>query len=229
MWGIFDRVRKDFVSRSISHSGLYIGVILHSPARSEVVAWLRTMPRGDDCEVRLIDPEYSHRMDGCLCPEHRCKVFSAPNKFANPINERLTPMKLGVGALILRADGRMLAASRKNDHTDLGLPGGKVDPGETEAEALVRELQEETSLIAKGYQRVFASPDGAGYWFVTFLVFDLGGPIEETWGLDSFVNREGALVRWVEPSHLLQTFCSFREYNRDLFAHLGLLLSRGPD
>ena len=136
------------------------------------------------------------------------------NKLAGILNEAETPLRVGVGALLVRADGRVLAASRKNNHLDLGLPGGKVEPGETEIQALRRELQEETSLVAKKFHRLFAAPDPGGFWFVTFLVYEWSGEPRYC---------EGAVVRWVEPMRLIQASCSFRGYNGDLFAHVGLL------
>ena len=51
-----------------------------------------------------------------------------------------------VAAVIRRPDGQVLLAQRPQ-HTHQGglweFPGGKVEPGESEVEALQRELQEE--------------------------------------------------------------------------------------
>ena len=53
-----------------------------------------------------------------------------------------------VGAAILR-DGRVLAARRTSPAETAGrweFPGGKVDAGETDAESLVREIEEELGV-----------------------------------------------------------------------------------
>lgn len=48
-----------------------------------------------------------------------------------------------VAALLFRGK-QILAVSRKTNHEDFGLPGGKIDFGESPVEALVRELRELT-------------------------------------------------------------------------------------
>lgn len=138
------------------------------------------------------------------------------DKFTGDHNEGDKPPPVGVGALMLRASGEICAISRKDNILDLGLPGGKVDPGETEDQALRRELREELGIEVNKYHRLFAAVDSGGYWFITFLVYDFSGePYDH--------EKKGAVVRWVAPLRLLQLSCSFRDYNRDLFTYLGLV------
>lgn len=53
-----------------------------------------------------------------------------------------------VGAIITRADGRLLLIKRGNEPGRglWSLPGGRVEPGESDVAAVVREVQEETGL-----------------------------------------------------------------------------------
>ena len=65
-------------------------------------------------------------------------------------------MRIVVGAAIVH-DGRLLAA-RRSAPADLAggweLPGGKVEPGESEADALVRECREELGVAVVVGERV---------------------------------------------------------------------------
>ena len=101
-----------------------------------------------------------------------------------------------VGAALVR-NGRVLASRRTEPPRLAGLwefPGGKVEPGESDAEALVRELEEELRVTAEIGER-------------------LGGdvPIGETAVLRVYLCRlldgEPALVdhdehRWLAPDEL---------------------------
>jgi 8-oxo-dGTP diphosphatase len=63
-------------------------------------------------------------------------------------NERVTPC---VGGLAYDGQGRLLLVQRAND-PGRGLwsvPGGRVEPGEDDAAAVVRELAEETGLVVR--------------------------------------------------------------------------------
>lgn len=51
-----------------------------------------------------------------------------------------------VQIVLLNKKGEVLAVSRKHDHNDFGLIGGKVDEGENVVEAAIRETKEETGL-----------------------------------------------------------------------------------
>jgi hypothetical protein len=76
LWGVFDLGRKSFMSRSISHSDEYIGVILHDPSRAVVEAWLDGpgSHHGRSCDVRIIHAEYAHLLSGCVCAVHAARL-----------------------------------------------------------------------------------------------------------------------------------------------------------
>lgn len=62
-------------------------------------------------------------------------------------------MRVVVGAVLRDAHGRVLAARRERP-AGWELPGGKVEPGETEPAALVRELREELGITVEVGARV---------------------------------------------------------------------------
>ena len=110
--------------------------------------------------------------------------------------------------LIMSDDGKVLAVSRKDDPTAFGLPGGKVDPGETPEQAAGRELQEETGLTAKALHQVFVRQDGDGFVTTTFAC-EAEGQIN---------TPESGVVRWVHPDVLFAG--PFGDYNQRLFKKL---------
>lgn len=120
-------------------------------------------------------------------------------------------LKRAACVLIVAEDGKVLAVSRKDNPNAWGLPGGKVDPGETEEQAAGRELQEETGLTAKKLSQVFSADDGE--YMTTTFACEAEGEIDTT---------ESGVIRWVEPAILLDpTTSPFSGYNKALFQRLG--------
>lgn len=116
-------------------------------------------------------------------------------------------MKRAVCALIFTNSNKILAVSRKYDPTDFGLVGGKVDPGETPEEALVRETKEETGLDLTEYKQVFEIED-SGFICTTYLCKASG----------QVSSSEKGIVKEVDWMELLNG--TFGSYNSQLFNHL---------
>jgi ADP-ribose pyrophosphatase YjhB (NUDIX family) len=82
------------------------------------------------------------------------------------------PMIRCVGAVIHDAAGRLLLVRRANDpgRGQWSLPGGRVEPGESDASAVAREVHEETGLevLAGSLIGSVQRPAKAG----VFVIFD---------------------------------------------------------
>lgn len=105
-----------------------------------------------------------------------------------------------VSAAVIRREGKVLAGQRKRDgHHPLKweFPGGKVEPGETPRQTLVRELREELSIEAEigaelAHDR-YEYPGGRSVDLLFFAVEHfLGEPVP----------RAFEQIRWVEPEEL---------------------------
>lgn len=117
-----------------------------------------------------------------------------------------------VCAFVINDDNQILAVSRKDDPTDFGLPGGKVDPGETAKEAVVRELFEETGLKATQIGECLYEDDNTGHYCFTFEV-EVEGEIDH--------NKEAGVVKWIDPATLIKG--SFGEYNRNFLSEISFI------
>lgn len=112
---------------------------------------------------------------------------------------------------IVNEKGLVLSVSRKDDTSKVGLPGGKVDPGETPKEAAARELYEECGLIATNLELVFVHQDEGRYKTFCYIG-DVTGTIN---------TLEQGTIRWVDPDVLLNPeFSPFAPYNEKLFKKL---------
>lgn len=78
-------------------------------------------------------------------------------------------MKESVQVVLLNDKGQVLAVSRKDDHNDFGLVGGKRDASDKSlADALIRECKEETGLDISNLRLIFAMHKG-GYMGYTYI------------------------------------------------------------
>lgn len=106
------------------------------------------------------------------------------------------PMRLDVVAAIIERDDKILLAQRGADQDQAGFwefPGGKVEPGESQPEALRRELREELAIDCRVTDYVASSQLEQPTRILVlhaWRVRQVSGEIEA---------REHAALAWVTP------------------------------
>ncbi|MFE3198983.1 (deoxy)nucleoside triphosphate pyrophosphohydrolase [Embleya sp. NPDC059237] len=107
----------------------------------------------------------------------------------------MTGTRIVVGAAILHR-GRLLAACRSAPAALAGgweFPGGKVEPGEDETAALVRECREELGVTVRPVRRLpGAWPLGTGYVLHVWLADLISGEPRPL--------QDHSEVRWLAPT-----------------------------
>ena len=120
---------------------------------------------------------------------------------------------------IIKNGGFYLAVSRKDKSGMWGLPGGKVDPGETLEEALLREVLEETNLEVTIDKKVYTQvcKGTVDYLTTGYLCHSLSSYEYSTY----IEAEEGCYYEWLTEEELCSPYMSpFWEYNTNLFKAL---------
>ena len=111
--------------------------------------------------------------------------------------------KVTAQVVLINNNGLVLGVSRKTDHNDFGLPGGKMDPEDLNdpIKTAIRETKEETGLDVSDLRLVFAIFKGGNMGY-TYLA-KYSGKIEYS---------EPHVVKWVPFQELING--SFGRYNQ---------------
>jgi 8-oxo-dGTP diphosphatase len=105
-----------------------------------------------------------------------------------------------VGAIVHDAEGRLLVIRRGRPPGEglWSLPGGRVEEGETDAQAVVRELAEETGLRVEPGSLVGQverpGPGGVTYDILDYAAIATGGRLT--------AGDDASDARWVTPGEL---------------------------
>ena len=105
--------------------------------------------------------------------------------------------------VLINDEGLVLGVSRKTNHSDFGLPGGKMDPEDLDnpMNTAIRECKEETGLDISDLKLVFAIHKGGNMGFTYLAKYN--GEIN---------HNEPHVVKWVEFQTLVRG--SFGRYNQ---------------
>jgi 8-oxo-dGTP diphosphatase len=111
------------------------------------------------------------------------------------------PMMLVAACALVDADGRVLIAQRPEGKPLAGLwefPGGKVEPGETPEETVIRELREELGIETK--TACLAPLTFASHSYESFHLLMPLFICRRFWGTPH--PHEGQALKWVRPRQM---------------------------
>lgn len=136
-------------------------------------------------------------------------------KTYNRYQELINEVPLAVSVIVMNKNGKIVAVSRKDDHSDFGLPGGKVDSEDKDTlEACIRELREETGLLFERAKFIKIYEGGhMNYWQSTYYV-SVDSNVDDL----VFNYNEPHIVKWSDWQTVFDG--SFGEYNRLVHSRL---------
>lgn len=128
------------------------------------------------------------------------------------VSESFKFKKYAACVLILNDDDEILSVSRKDDHDDWGLPGGKCEYRERPSSAAIRETLEETGYTVEVHAcDCFVDTCADGTTVYTFLA------VRDVSQLKEIESHETGLVQFRSREDLENG--SFGEYNKKCFSY----------
>lgn len=130
--------------------------------------------------------------------------MSRTDYFHDPAAPAPNSIKVAVSALVQDGQGRILLI-RRSDNGKYSVPGGGLEAGETVAQAVVREVREETGIevdvtelvgVFSNPEHVIAYDDGEvrQEFSICFRAQPIGGKLR--------TSEESSEVEWVRPAEL---------------------------
>lgn len=126
----------------------------------------------------------------------------------------VTGQQLAVCGILIE-DEKILTVSRKDDHTKIGLPGGKVERGELPQAAIIRECFEETGMKVKINSVDSFADNIDDFYVICYILRRVSDEVHE------ISDEETGKVEFVEIKKLLDS-SPFAEYNKKAFEYLGV-------
>src|ERR1700687_210650 len=115
------------------------------------------------------------------------------------------------GVMLIIRDGLILGITRRHDNNVYGLPGGKVEEGETPGIAACREAYEETGIkvfdCVLVYKRVELGDGANQVYFDSYCYYAV------SWEGEPQSSEEGD-IKWLTPEEITSTKTAFGDYNR---------------
>ncbi len=127
----------------------------------------------------------------------------ARRAFIGTLNARL-PKKRAIAQGVLRDSADRILLCELTYKVELDLPGGVVDPHESPAGAVVREVREEIGIevVPRRLLTVNWLPAWRGWDDATLFLFDLGRVADDLHATADLLDREVRALHWADPGAL---------------------------